>query len=228
MLAPHPDYYTLVGSLPALPYFERARNLPISGPQFDTRLALLAPPHRAALRVAEQLLDWRQLPVSRSDAQIAELYESLMQKQSNPTLRAAVESRMTLRTILAALRRRGRGAMQPPRGIVWGVGPLVAHIERHWSAPDFGLEPLFPWVPQARRLLEAGASLGLQHLLITLVWRDLERLGAWHYFDFDAVVVYRFKWDLLERWLGHSAERAATRFDQLVSEGLGAHASLVN
>ena len=41
-----------------------------------------------------------------------------------------------------------------------------------------------------------------------------------------AVVLYVLKWGIFERWTGANREGAARRFDELTSEGLGAHGAL--
>jgi hypothetical protein len=42
-----------------------------------------------------------------------------------------------------------------------------------------------------------------------------------HWFDFEAVVIYVLRWDLIARWIGQDGAAALRRFDGLVENGLG-------
>jgi hypothetical protein len=70
-------------------------------------------------------------------------------------------------------------------------------------------------------LLEAGDSLGLERLLLNAVWDHLDRLADGHHFDFEAVLIYALRWDLIARWTGYRGDEAAVRFEEMIEEGLG-------
>ena len=115
-------YYTLVSSLPKLPYFARAEWLPLSRKQLDRRLSMLTPEHSTQLRLAEDLVEWQRQP-ARTSRRVVENYKRVLPQLSDAALREFVEYRMALRTALAALRRRRRGLGPPAADEVWGVGP---------------------------------------------------------------------------------------------------------
>lgn len=218
---PHGGYFTLMASLPHLLRFDRAQRLPINRERLDSRLAWLRPEDARTVGQAEQFLEWQRQPLDRTDAQMVARYLALTTEVREPALRRMIELRFGLRVTMAALRRRSSGLPVPPRSEIWGAGPFVQHIERHWSDPDFKLAARFPWLPQARALLERGAALPLERLLMGVVWDHLGEVAYGHYFDFDALLVYLFRWDILDRWLRYQPEAAATRIDRLVSEALG-------
>ena len=60
----------------------------------------------------------------------------------------------------------------------------------------------------------------LERLLLDVVWRDLERRSEGHEFDFEAVLLYCLRWEVIARWTRYTSEAATTRFDHLVREGL--------
>jgi hypothetical protein len=68
--------------------------------------------------------------------------------------------------------------------------------------------------------MDDGDPLGLERLLLGAVWTHLERIGAGHEFDFEAVVVYVTRWDLVARWTHYDADAALTRFDALLETAL--------
>ena len=227
-----PRYTTLMASLPPLGGLFEAREPAISRLKLQSRLSLLHPHDRrrldGAIRILSQGLlgDASEAGESsgqrgRGDAPLLEEAERFFREVDHPLLRQLVRHRLDLRTIVAALRRRHRGEVEPPCGQAWGSGPLVATIERHWSEPSLGLAGLFPWIGEAVLLLESNDLIGLERLLFSLIWRELDRLAQGHNFDFEAVVIYLARWSLVERWSNYDATVAAQRFRQLVSAGLG-------
>ena len=109
------DYYMLVGSLPRLEHFERAERLPINRLRLEQRLRNLAPDHFEQLEAARGLVEWRQQPAGRTDAEAVDLYRRVVVGLEDPGLRAFVEFRMDQRTVMAGLRRRLRGALASDR-----------------------------------------------------------------------------------------------------------------
>ncbi len=232
-----PRYTTLMASLPPLGGLFEAREPAISRLRLTSRIGLLHPDDRADLDRAAGILSQSLLPEAGegegdgrsaaggppagADALLLEEVGRFFREVRQPLLRQLVRQRLDRRTIVAALRRRHRGEAEPPRGQVWGFGELVPTIERHWREPAFALAGVFPWIPEAVRLLESDDLVGVERLLFSLIWRELDQLGQGHHFDFEAVVIYLARWSLVERWSNYDADAAARRFRQLVSDGLG-------
>jgi hypothetical protein len=221
---PAPRYTVLMASLPPLGGLLENRAPAISLLKLRSRLILLEPEDQRTLQMMEGFLseavrddDSLAGPV---DGRLLEAARGFFAAVANPTLRQLVAHRLDLRTILAALRRRHRGEQEPPLGQPWGFGPWVATIERRWTEPAFGLEAVFPWIPELHRLLEAGDLVGLERTLFGLIWRELDRLGFGHGFDFEAVVLYVARWALVDRWSHYDAAAAQERFAGLVSAAL--------
>ena len=209
-----------MSALPHLGNLFGTKQTPISRLKLEARLKMLREEDALLLRRIEELVHWSYLPMERSDAEIAASAKSFFEQVSNPTLRAAVESRLELHTVVAALRLRQRGESTPSPGTSWGYGRWVNYIERHWSEPGFRLEGAFPWVLEANRLLSTNESVALERLLFEVVWDKLGRLGEGHYFDFEAVVLYVLRWNLADRWSRYQGEAAVERFRSLVDSGL--------
>ena len=217
------SYFTLVASLPPLPHFERAKTLPINPERLEARLRMLDPDDAESAAMALDFLRWQSQPMGRTDAEIVARYARIMDQARDPDLRELVDSRMQLRTVVAALRRRRLGQPPPRRSEAWGVGPFVPRIEAHWQEPDFGLAGVYPWLPEVRRHLEAGETLEVQRLLMDAVWQHLSALESGQTFTFERVLIYLFKWDIVRRWLTYACEAAAQRFEHLLREALVDH-----
>jgi hypothetical protein len=219
-------YVVLMASLPPLGTLFEAATPPISRIRLESRLGLLEPADLHTLEQIANLIAWSAQPQERSDAAFVAEANRFLATNGSPTLRRLVTERLEMRTIVAALRRRRRGEAQPPSGEVWGFGEWVGLIERHWSAPTFQLDGLFPWVRQAQELLEKDDLIGFERLQFAVVWAMLNRLGEGHHFDFEALIIYLARWSLVSRWSGYKAESAVVRFRELVDAGLGSHREL--
>jgi hypothetical protein len=213
-------YVALMASLPPTGKLFEAKQTPISRLKLESRLKMLSEKDAILLNQIGSLIAWQQQPMERSDAQFIAEAKHFFEEVRNPTLREIVEHRLDVRTIVAALRRRHRGESNPTVGQPWGVGRWVNYIERHWTEPGFNLEVMFPWVLEANRLLNANDSVALERLQFEVNWQMLDRVGAGHYFDFEAVVIYLMRWSLVDRWTRYKGEVAVERFRNLVDAGI--------
>jgi hypothetical protein len=213
-------YAMLITSLPYHGALFGARRAPLSRIRLRQRQHLLDEADRACLRVVANLLEWSRHEMGRTDADLIALARTELPKLDNAFARDLVVWRLELRTVVAALRRRHRGEGAPSGRDLWGFGRWVGHIRRHWGEPQFRLERVYPWLAEGRSLLEAGAALGLERLLLNVVWEHLDRVAEGHYFDFEAVLVYSMRWDLVARWTAYAGDAAAARFGEMVREGL--------
>jgi hypothetical protein len=178
------------------------------------------------LAKARAVVEWGAHSANRTDAQFIRHYEIARGATSSDFLLSTLLFRISIRTVIAALRRRLRGEIAGPSSSPWGAGPWVAHMERNWRTPDFKLEPVFPWISPARQLLENGESAALEDLLMNLVWENLGIVPIGREFTLDAVVAFVFKWDIIERRLDYSGPAARTRFCDLGNQILASSQTL--
>jgi hypothetical protein len=209
-----------MSSLPPLGKLFEVKQTPISRLKLESRLQLLEEKDALLLNRIASLIAWSQQAIERTDAQFVAEARRFSEEVRNPTLRELVACRLDVRTIMVALRRRHRGEDEPPAGQAWGVGPWVSYIERHWREPGFHLGGMFPWVSEANRLLAANDSVAVERLQFEVNWKMLDRVGAGHYFDFEAVVIYLNRWSLVDRWSRYSGDAAVGRFRKLVDAGM--------
>ncbi len=215
-------YFTLIASLPALPHFATAERPPINRERLDGRLKMLEDDDRRIVDQAEGFIAWQRQPATRTDKEVIEYFARLEALDLPETLKRTMRYRMDMRTIFAAMRHRARGLGRPPKP--WGAGTWAAAIERRWEHPDFQLQAVYPWLPEARRLLEAGRSLDLEKMLMEKVWRQLNEISETHAFGLEEILAYLFKWDIVQRWTLNNASAARARIEGLASEALGSHA----
>ena len=211
-------YYTLLASLPPLPRFDQTDRLPITRERLAQRLSMLTPDDAQLYERAAEFLVWQRQSATRSDEEMIANFKKLEERIALPALQSIFDLPIDQRTIMAALRRRFRGLPPPVAGEPWAVGRYVNHIERNWDNPHFKLSTVYPWIVQARSLLESNETLALERLLKNTLWDHADRSVPAYDFGFSAVVVYVFKWDILDLWLSYDIEKAKMRFDELVTE----------
>jgi hypothetical protein len=211
----------LISSLPYQGSLFGAKRVALSRIRLRQRQQLLDERDRACLRVVATLLEWSRQDMEQRDEDIVARARAELPNLDNEFVRDLIVWRLELRTTVAALRRRNHGETAPSAYDSWGYGRWLAHIRRHWNEPHFRLERVYPWLPEAKTLLEAGDSLGLERLLLNAVWDHLDRLADGHHFDFEAVLIYALRWDLIARWTGYRGDEAAVRFEEMIEEGLG-------
>jgi hypothetical protein len=219
-------YYTLVASLPALPYFERAQRVPINRVRLDQRLRMLTPEDTEELRRCERLIAWRSHDLSAPASAIAGIYDRLRADSRYPAVLAYVEHRLQMRTVISALRARRLGTPLAELERPWGLGELVAVIERRWAVPDFGLATRFPWVSHLRACIEHGQANELGRAVFEREWKFLVTIAEGHLFAFPEVLSYVMRRDIIARWLRRDPQVARQRFSTLTQEAFDERARL--
>lgn len=222
-----PDAYVmLMASLPSPEALFLARQPPLSRLKLDQRLQALEPEDAEILRLVEDVLQWDHLPIALTEEEVVARARKALARIDNELLRRIIEERLDIRTVVAALRRRRRGEGPPPRGSLWGIGRWADHIVRHWTEPGFRLDRVFPWLREVERLMKAGDAVAVERLLLQQAWKPLVRLAGEHDFEFEAVVIYVLKWNIVDRWGRYNGEAAMRRFEELVEAALGDYAVL--
>lgn len=222
-----PDAYVmLISSLPSSEKLFLAKQPPLSRLKLEQRLRVLDEDDAITLRLVEQTLNWRELPMDATEADIIAKARRTLARLDSQTLREIVRQRFDIRTVVAALRRQAHGDGPPAADDLWGMSRWTSHIVRNWTEPGFRMGGVFPWVQQAGSLLEKRDPVGLERLILDQSYKLLQRHAGQHIFDFEAVVIYVLKWNIFDRWAGSNAEAASRRFEELTLAGLGAHAEL--
>ena len=176
-------YVMLITSLPSPEALFLAKQPALSRLKLDRRLRILTDEDAKTLKLVEDALNWRQFSMSVSEQDVIDRGRKAISRIQNATLRKIVRDRLEIRTCVAALRRRARGETPPSGDTAWGFGRWVGHIVRNWTEPSFRLEGVFPWLPEANRLLADGDTIALQRLLLEQSYKKIQRLTEDHFFD---------------------------------------------
>ena len=216
------QYYTLIGSLPALPrHFEDADKVPISRLALSERMKMLDDDAAGTLKQMGDFLIWDRQPFDRTDEDVCRHYDDFMRNVEDPFARRWIDDVMTLRTIVSALRRRRLGMDAPP-----GVGWSAEHIARHWNHPDFRLAMKLPWITDIDAQLCGDLPFELERTLLDIKWRHAKGLADQYRFTFEAVALYLIRWEIVFLWTARDAAAGQEKFGRLVSEAMGPYANM--
>lgn len=213
-------YYTLLTSLPHIDSLFNSKTTPISRIQLDRRLAMLSTEDRETLVKVEQLTHWSHLGEEIKEAYLINLAERMLQELDSSDLKELVNWRLDMRTIMAALRRKANG-IPAPTFAKWSYGGRYAYIRRNWNHPTLCLQNAFPWITVVIECLGKKDYFTLEKTVMEAVWNKLNEFGSRHRFDFEAVVIYLLRWNLVARWTSYNGEQAVVRFNELTQQALG-------
>jgi hypothetical protein len=217
------SYHMLISSLPALPPRFDVERLPITFERLQGRLRLLEPEDAEEIERMLVVLRWANQFEEPNDTAVVQRYNALLRDMTHPLLRDILTHMMDVRMIAVALRCRRRGLALP----TVGIGQWFDHIRHNFRQPDFKLGQVFPWIPEAERLLAQGDVLTLyRQYVLGVTWAYLKKGAEDYSFSFEAVVLYIARWDIMRRWQQLQAERGRAIFETLVTEALGGYANI--
>lgn len=218
------SYYTLIGSLPALPAHFADDATPLTQLQFEERWRMLDPRDEKQLQQLADFVVWDRQPPDRTDEDVVRRYGELTFELTEPLLHEMVTWRMELRTIICGLRRRRLGK-EPPIG----VGTIAGHIARNWKHPYFHLESRFPWIVDVARGLESASMLELERLLMDVRWQHVTQLMhrySTQPFSFASLVVYLVRREIVQRWQRRDEHGGREKFQELLDDAMGDYGQL--
>jgi hypothetical protein len=128
-------------------------------------------------------------------------FDFAIRQASSPFLRAYLTFERDLRNTLTAIRARRKGL--PPSDYLVGESDAVDLLGRS-SAEDFGLSKDYPWID---RILEAKSPQDMEETVQRIVWETIDEMAEPYHFEFDVVLAYLLKIQILERALGLSEEQ---------------------
>lgn len=217
--------YTLMVSLQHIDSLFSSQATPMSRFQLDRRLSMLETKDQERLVLIENLLHWDHLADDVNESALIRLAEKTREQLDSQTLCELVDWFLDMRTIVAALRRKRQGEAAPTT-TRWSYGIHCEYIRNHWNSPSLGLGHAFPWISSVVECLITDNYIELEKKLLQAVWDQLNRLATRHQFDFEAVVIYVLRWNLVAGWTRCDTDKVVVRFRKLVDKGLGAIGSL--
>lgn len=215
-------YYTLIGSLPALPrHFEEAERVPISKRRIAERMKMLEPHDARVIEEMADFLAWERQPLERTDQDVVRRFDQFMATVDNRFAQELIRHAVNVRSIIAALRCRRLKLDQPD-----GIEPITSRIARGWSQPDLRMGYEYPWIAEVDAQLNGDAPFDLERTILNIFWQYTNKLAEQFHFTFEAVLLYLIRWEGVYRWTQRNAEAGQGKFERLVSEAMSEYAEM--
>lgn len=208
------QFYMVALSLPRMGASFKTLELPLSRFQLERRLTSI-PNEQESLLYAIESLVWTswfmpQYPLSRTKND----YQYILQSKL-PFVVDVVDWYLDLRSIFAAIRMREQKKEVPKNPQEYWLSRWGYKLLRHWDEPDFGLKAVYPWLPKVVSETTKNNTAAVEEFLLDHIWRHLSLIEMRHYFDFEALILYLLRWNIVNYWSTFSEANVLDGIDEL-------------
>ncbi|MFC3909123.1 DUF2764 family protein [Legionella dresdenensis] len=208
------QYYTVVCSLPRMNTQFQIQETPISRLQLEKRLKLL-PEEQYTLALTVESLVWTSwFKPQQSVAELRPAFQRVMDTQS-VFLGDTLLWFFDLRSILAALRLRNEKRELPLNAQECWITRWNHKLLANWHEPDFGLQAIYPWLPKVAHDIAQKDTIAVEEFLLSYIWQHLAIVESGHYFDFEAIIIYLLRWNIIHYWSQFNKDYALKQINEL-------------
>lgn len=208
------QYYTVVCSLPKMNSHFKIEKTPISWPQLEKRLKLL-PVDKYNVVLKIEFLVWTSWFMPHKPVpELRNVFQNLLSTQS-AFLRTMLLWFFDLRSIISALRMRNEKKDPPEHSQEYWITQWNHKLIQNWSEPDFGLKAIYPWLPKIAQEIARKNTVSVEQFLLSYIWNYLSIIETGHYFDFEAIIIYVLRWNIIHYWSKFNKENALNCLNEL-------------
>lgn len=208
------QFYMVVSSLPRMRASFKTLELPISRFQLEKRLTSLPNEQKSLLYAIESLVWTSWFMPQYSLSKTRHDYQYIL-KSKLPFVVDIVNWYLDLRSIFAAIRMREQNKEVPKNPKDYWLTHWGYKLLRQWNEPDFGLKSVYPWVPKVIADTTKNNTAAVEEFLLAYIWRHLSLIEMRHYFDFEALIIYLLRWNIVNYWSTFSEINVLDRIDEL-------------
>lgn len=192
-------YYTLMTSLPRHSRQFKVKQTPISRIQLEKRLKLLTAAERTVLN---NLIDvvWNSWfsphsSISETIAKAKPLFAL-----HNDFIDAIIYWFFDVRSLFVALRLRKIQQSLPSNPQDYWHTRWSLRLIANWNQPDFGLKYIYPWLANILIKMKNAETDEVEDLLLSQIWKHFNTIETGHVFDFEALIIYVLRWNVVNYW----------------------------
>lgn len=200
-------YLTLMTSLPRHGRQFKVKQTPISRMQLVKRLKLLPEPENKYL---DQLIDlvWNswfslELPLSETMKQAKPLLAL-----NNPFINEIISWFFDIRSLFVALRLRKTHTSPPLSPKDYWHTRWSRRLITNWDQPDFNLIHVYPWIVDVNTKMSNNKTDEVEDILLMQIWNHLNVIEVRHFFDFEALIIYVLRWNIVNYWSQFNEKKA--------------------
>lgn len=211
------QYYLLITSLPRHHRQYKMKETPISRIQLEKRLKLLTHDEQHILFTLINCL-WNswfnlKLPFRATIEQ-----RTALLKLQNPFINDIIKWFFDIRSIFTALRLRQIQRVAPDNPQDYWSTSLTTKLIKNWDKPDFGLKYTYPWLAEVNAKITTNDTAFIEDTLLTVIWKHLEKMEDRHFFDFEALIIYLLRWNIVHYWSQLDEKLAAKRIQKMTDQ----------
>ncbi|RAP38442.1 hypothetical protein B1207_00700 [Legionella quinlivanii] len=208
-------FYMLVTSLPRMPADFKIENLPISRLQLEKRFRLL-PEEQLNLLYAIENVSWKSWYSPDQSVEDTKVQYQALHTQSSDLIQNLLRWFLDFRSILAAIRMRNARQNRPENPEQYWIGRWRKRLDNQWDVLDFGLKNVYPWLPEISMEISKNNTVAVEEFVLNEVWNYLAKIETGHYFDFEALVIYLLRWNVINYWSGFRSNNLLDEVEQLI------------
>lgn len=213
-------YYMLITSLPRHSRQYKIKQTPISRIQLEKRLKLLTESERNILNNLTNCL-WDSWFDPKLPFQATITKSKTLLALNMPFINELIHWFFNLRSLFVALRLRKTDSSPPANPQEYWSSQWNARLIKNWDMPDFDLKSIYPWLTAINSKLSnqdrsiTGQAAFIEDTLLTLIWKHLDSIEARHFYDFEALIIYLMRWNIVNYWSQFNEKIASDRIREL-------------
>jgi hypothetical protein len=216
-------YYMLITSLPRHSRQYKIKQTPISRIQLEKRLKLLTESERNILKNLINCL-WDSWFDPKLPFQVTITKSKMLLALNIPFINELIHWFFDIRSVFVALRLRKTESKPPANPQACWSTQWNTRLIKNWDMPDFGLKSIYPWLTVVSSKLSSqdrAPSKGdtgqafVEDSLLTLIWKHLDSIEARHFYDFEALIIYLMRWNIVNYWSQFNEKIASDRIREL-------------
>ncbi|WED43360.1 DUF2764 family protein [Legionella cardiaca] len=209
------QFYMIVSSLPRMNTYFKIEETPISRLQLEKRLQPLSEEKRRLLYEIESLLWTSWFKPQQTVNETRKAYQRVL-KSDSAFVHNIVTWYLDLRSVFSAIRMRNDKELPPEIPKNYWITRWDRQLIRNWNEPDFGLKFVYPWITRITTELAREDTATVEEFLLAYIWKYLAVIETGHYFDFEALVIYLLRWDIINYWSKFNNANVLNRVNELV------------
>lgn len=213
-------FYMVVSSLPRMGVHFKVQEPPISRLQLEKRLRLLPLDKMTLLLEIEQLV-WRSWFQNNRTFEETKKEWMALSTLDSPFIINLIHWYLDLRSIFVAIRMRNQKPTPPGMPQDYWITRWSRKLLQNWNEPDFGLGTVYPWLPKVAADLAKNDTIAVEEFLLFHIWNYLSVIETGHYFDFESLVIYLLRWNIVDYWSKFSKTNTLKNLDELCMAIIG-------
>ncbi len=210
-------YYMLITSLPRHSRQYKIKQTPISRIQLEKRLKLLTESERNILNNLINCL-WDSWFDPKLSFQATMTKSKTLLALNMPFINELIHWFFDIRSLFVALRLRKTESQPPTNPQEYWSSQWNTRLIKNWDRPDFGLKSLYPWLLAVSSIRDITGQAFVEDTLLTLIWKHLDSIEARHFYDFEALIIYLMRWNIVNYWSQFNEKIASDRIHELADK----------